>query len=232
MRKRGAPKKADVSLAVKDYLQWLLIDGWQSEPHQQNQNFAERRYQDVKRLAYKILDRTGAPMRYACFVYNHTAANSLDWKTPMSILTGAAPDISVLLRFTFYEKVYYKTSPESLGYFVGISENVGHAMTYKILNPETNSIIFRSEVRSAYSPNDPNWHLTPSDAEESTPPTIIKSRSDNFKIDSSSDSFKSIVYSSVDESDDDNALVNNKDLIGRTFLLAPDDKGHPSSYYC
>ena len=150
----------------------------------------------------------------------------------MSILTGAAPDISVLLRFTFYEKVYYKTSPESLGYFVGISENVGHAMTYKILNPETNSIIFRSEVRSADSSTDPNRHLTPSDGEELTPPTIIKSRSDNFKIDSSSDSFKSIVYSSVDESDDDNALVNNKDLIGRTFLLAPDDKGHPSSYYC
>ena len=120
-------------------------------------NVAERRYQDVKRLANKILDRTGAPpslwllaMRYACFVYNHTAVSSLDWKTPMSILTGITPDISVLLRFAFYEKVYYKTeepsfpsdSPESLGYFVGISENVGHAMTYKILNPETNSIIF------------------------------------------------------------------------------------------
>ena len=44
VRKRGAPNKlvsdrakAEVSSAVKDYLRWLLIDNWQSEPHWQNQ---------------------------------------------------------------------------------------------------------------------------------------------------------------------------------------------------
>ena len=64
-----------------------------------------------KRLANKLLDQTGAPpslwllaLGFACFVYNHTAVKSLSWKTPISVLTGVTPDISVLLRFSFYEK--------------------------------------------------------------------------------------------------------------------------------
>ena len=127
----------------------------QSEPYRQNQNPAERRYQDIKRLANTILDRTGAPndlwllaLRYASFVYNHTAVKSLNWKTPISVLTGITPD-SVLLRFAFYELVYFKNdepsfpseSPESLGRIAGIAEHVGHALTYKILDPSTNRII-------------------------------------------------------------------------------------------
>ena len=141
VRKRGALSKlvsdraqAQVSKAVKDYLRWLMIDDWQSEPHRQNQNTAERRYQDIKRLANRILDRTNAPpslwllaLRYTSFVYNYTAVESLGWETPLFVLTGTTPDISVLLRFIFYEKVFYKTeephfpsdSPESLRYMVG-----------------------------------------------------------------------------------------------------------------
>ncbi|CAJ1938442.1 unnamed protein product [Cylindrotheca closterium] len=239
VRKRGAPSKlvsdraqAEVSKAVKDYLRWLCIDDWQSEPHRQNQNPAERRYQDIKRLANRILDQTGAPpslwllaLRYASFVYNHTAVQSLGWLTPIQVLTGITPDISVLLRFAFYEKVYYRTeepsfpsdSPESIGYMVGIAEHVGHAMTYKILNPETNKILFRSEIRSAASPNDPNKRLDPSDGEELPSPTVIKSKSDNVK---------SVVYSSDDESDKKDVVVENKDLIGRTFLMQPNEEGH------
>ena len=122
VRKRGAMSKlvsdsatSETSKAVQDYLRWLVIDDWQSEPYRQNHNPAERRYQDIKRLANTILDRTGAPnnlwllaLRYASFVYNHTAVKSLDWKTPISVLTGITPDISVLLRFAFYELVYFK----------------------------------------------------------------------------------------------------------------------------
>src|SRR6056300_1992305 len=113
VRRRGAPNKlvndsakAEISQAVKDYLQWLVIDDWQSEPHRQHQNPAERRYQDIKRLTNRLLDRTGAPpecwllaLSYASFVYNHTAVKSLNWKTPIEMLTGTTPDISVLLRF-------------------------------------------------------------------------------------------------------------------------------------
>ena len=229
VRQRGAPNKlisdsakAETSQAVKDYLRWLVIGDWQSQPHCQNQNPAERRYQDVKRMANTLLDRTGAPsncwllaLQYACFVFNHTAVPSLNWLTPLQVLNGSTPDISVLLRFQFYEPVYYKTeepsfpsdSPEALGYMVGISENVGHAMTYKILTADTHKIICRSELRSAINANDPNKHLTPPDGE--TPPNVIKSKFDNME----------------NKSSEPNALSDLNDLVGRTFLLKPTEDG-------
>ena len=87
IRCRGAMAKLisdsaqlEISNKVKDILRNLMISDWQSEPHQQHQNPAEQRYQDVKRLANTLLDRTGAPpslwflaMTYACFILNHTA---------------------------------------------------------------------------------------------------------------------------------------------------------------
>ena len=39
----------EISKRVKDLLRSMFIKSWQSEPHKQNQNFAERQYQDVKR---------------------------------------------------------------------------------------------------------------------------------------------------------------------------------------
>ena len=45
VRKRGAMSKlvsdsatSETSKAVQDYLRWLVIDDWQSEPYRQNQN--------------------------------------------------------------------------------------------------------------------------------------------------------------------------------------------------
>ncbi|CAJ1968472.1 unnamed protein product [Cylindrotheca closterium] len=54
-----------------------------------------------------------------------------------------------------------------------------------------------------------------SDGEELAPPTKIKS-SDNQTI-------KTVVYSSEDESDIEDVLLGNWDLIGQTFLLSPDE---------
>jgi len=69
INKRGAMSKlisdraqVEISKKVQDILRHLVIDSWQSEPHQQHQNYAERRYQDVKRLTSKLLDWTGAPI--------------------------------------------------------------------------------------------------------------------------------------------------------------------------
>jgi hypothetical protein len=75
--------------------------------------------------------------KYVCFVLNFTASASLNWCTPMEILTGYTPDISPLLSFLCWEPVYFKladasfpsNSREQRGRFVGISEHVGHAMT-------------------------------------------------------------------------------------------------------
>ena len=38
-------------------------------------------------------------------------------------------------------------STEAYGHFVGISENAGHDMTFKILTSNTNKVFYHSEVR-------------------------------------------------------------------------------------
>jgi hypothetical protein len=155
IQRHGAPSKlvsnctqVEISGRVKDILRSLIIGNWQSEPHQQHQNPAERKYQDVKRLSNTIMDRTGLPpqtwllvLMYVCFVLNFTASATLNWRTPIEILTGFTPDISPLLSFQWWESVYFKLDDASFppnlrewrGRFVGISEHVGHAMTYMIL---------------------------------------------------------------------------------------------------
>ena len=40
-------------------------------------------------------------------------------------------------------------STESQGLFVGVSENAGHTMIFKILTPDTNKILHTSNVRAA-----------------------------------------------------------------------------------
>jgi hypothetical protein len=72
------------------------------------------------------------------------AVPSLGHKTPFERAFGITPDISNLLQFYFYQPVVYldtndpsyPKSKELYGYWVGIAENVGDALTYKILTPE------------------------------------------------------------------------------------------------
>ena len=136
-----------------------------------------------------ILDRTGSPshvwllcLMYVCFILNMTASLALNGAVPIQRATGSTNDISPLLRFHWYEPVYYKldnsdfpsSSRELKGRFVGIAENVGHAMTFKILTDDTQKIIYRSNVRSALDPSAPNLRMDLLDGEEI--PQIIKSR--------------------------------------------------------
>src|SRR5215207_9774189 len=76
--------QVEISNKVQDILRNYIIKDWQSEPHHQNQNAAEHRYQDAKRLANTLLDRTGAPpslwllaLTYACMIMNLTANASI-----------------------------------------------------------------------------------------------------------------------------------------------------------
>ena len=83
---RGAPNKlvsdrtqVIVSNNVLDILRTFCIKNWQSEPHQQQQNPAERRFQTIKTAANRVLDRSGAPpdtlllrLKYVCYLLNHT----------------------------------------------------------------------------------------------------------------------------------------------------------------
>jgi hypothetical protein len=155
--------KAKISEHVKDILRTYCIKDWQSEPYKGNQNFAEHGWKDTKTRFNNAMNANGVPsnvwlllLAYICEIQNHTAVESLKWRTPTEWLLGYTPDITIFLQFRFYEPIYYapydakfpSDSSESLGRFVGIGQNVGHAMTFEILTAN-DKIIHRSVVRSA-----------------------------------------------------------------------------------
>jgi hypothetical protein len=100
---------------------------------------------------------------YVCFLLNHTWCEPVD-DIPIRMSTGSTNDISPLLCFHFWEPVYYmfddsdfpSVSREKHGHFVGISESVRHAMTFKILMDDTLKVIHQSNVRSALNPHAKN----------------------------------------------------------------------------
>ena len=140
--------------------------------------------------------------------------SSLNWTTPLQMLLGSTPDISALLRFAWWEPVYYKlddsdfpsASPERLGRFVGIAEHVGHTMTFHILTDDTHRVLCCSNVRSALDPDSANLRAASPDGEDS--PEIIKS-----VIPAGGSRRSSLQY------------VDPTDLIGRTFLTEPQADG-------
>jgi hypothetical protein len=81
---------------------------------------------------------------YVCFLLNNTWCEVVD-DIPIHMSMGSTNDISPLLCFHFWVPVYYKLddsdfpsdSREKRGHFVGISESVRHAMTFKILTDDT-----------------------------------------------------------------------------------------------
>ena len=83
-----------------------------------------------------------------------------------------------MLRLNFWEHVFFNTEdasfpsdiPEERRRFMGISENVDHDVTFKILYVSTNKIINRSNVRSGNDNKYPNLRAYPA-----TSPEIIKS---------------------------------------------------------
>ena len=229
IRQRGAPNKlisdralVEISNKVLDILRTLFISAWQSEPKQQHQNPAERRIQTVKDICNRIMDRVGAPahtwllcLMYVCYLLNHTYNDTIK-DVPLNRLTGTTVDISPLLRFHFWQKVYYKAventfpseSKEGVGYIVGISEHVGPMMTWKILTNDTLKVLYRSQIRP-FSTKDINLRASLIEGEDD-PITkekiakIVKSRSDK-NGESDSDQTNTPIFSP-------------HDLIGRTFL--------------
>ena len=94
------------------------------------------------------------------------------WQNTICALTGKAPDISIILLFTFYQPVFYdqqfpSESEERAGYWVGFGEHCGDAMTHKLLEHEAKKIIYRSAVRPKKS-STPNHRLAPEGGEVST----------------------------------------------------------------
>ena len=114
---------------------------------------------------------------YVCFVLNNAFSDIIQ-STPLHQAYITNNDISPLLYFSFYEPVYYlvdeatfpSNSKELRRRWVGVSENVGHFMTSKILTDDTHRIIHRSNIRSAADPNSRNLRL---DLLNDEPPGVI-----------------------------------------------------------
>jgi hypothetical protein len=73
-------------------------------------------------------------------------------------IKGGKPDISHILMFYWFEPVLYLDlvskfqsleTTERPGYFVGFADNVGDALTFKILKNDLVTVLHRSVVRSA-----------------------------------------------------------------------------------
>jgi hypothetical protein len=101
-------------------------------------------------------------------------------QSPIAFSTGNLNDISPILQFSFWEPVYYLSDPtdrqfpgtsdERRGHYVGISENIGHSMTFIIITDDTNTRIERSIVRSALQKKTANLREDPLSDD-----TVIKS---------------------------------------------------------
>ena len=258
IRKRGAMNriisdsaKAEISERVKEILRTFIINDRQSEGNKQWQNFAERGWRDTKSWTNNVLNISGAPaycwllaLEYVCHLQNHVAYASLGWRTPTEWLQGYTPDISPLIQFIFYEPVFYRKhadkfpsdSTECIGRFVGISENVGNPMTYKVLT-EHLKVVSKGEVRTATKGGayqnlraqpDPE-ELPDEEVDEqvrefrknfqrdvTTDPAVLKFRD---KID------REIVHSKANCPESELPSVDIKGLVGRTFITNPDDDG-------
>ena len=123
-------------------------------------------------------------LQYICVVLNHLASPTLQGICPVRALEGTTPDISFMLHFSFYEGVYYRidssepdlnfpsSSNEKKGYWVGLADNQGDRLTWRILTEDTQKIIICSGVRSALRTTT-NQHLASPSGEETTLPFPI-----------------------------------------------------------
>jgi hypothetical protein len=106
--------KVAIGKAVKEILWIYSIKDHQSKPRYQHQNYAKRRIQELKRVVNQILDRSGAPpemwllcLLYVIYLTNRLAVDSLGGKSPYEAAFNQKPDTSTLLKYFFYQQVYY-----------------------------------------------------------------------------------------------------------------------------
>ena len=91
--------------------------------------------------------------------------------SPYMMATGRSDDISALMCFRFNEPVYClvdselqkfpSESKEVRARWVGVSENLGGPMTWKVVTEKTQKILCRSAIRTALDPSLRNLSLDP-----------------------------------------------------------------------
>jgi hypothetical protein len=170
-----------------------------------------------------------------CFVLNNAFSEVIQ-STPLRQAYGTDNDISPMLYFSFYKPVYYlvnettfpSKSKELRGRWVGVSENVGHFMTHKILTDDTRRIIHRSNIRSVADPHARNLRLDPLNDK---PPEVIRSLHKASPASDHREDFSLHFMEPTDENPerpstgDDTVIVDPQELLGRTFLMDTQEDG-------
>ena len=136
--------------------------------------------------------------------------------------------------YATYDQHFPSESEERAGYWVGFGEHCGDAMTHRILDLDTQKIIYRSAVRPKKS-STPNHRLAPHGGEVSTSSDPsedkISSGSPLGSTEGSSTEQKAptVFIRSRDEENPSGSkpmpTFDPSDLIGRTFLLPPEENG-------
>ena len=244
--------KYEISQRVTDLLLSLFIQDYQSEPYHQHQNKAENHFGPDKCYSNTVMNTSGCPaccwllcLQNICVVLHHLASPTLQGICPVQALEGTTPDISFMHHFSFYEPVYYRiessepdfhfpsSSNEKNGYWVGFADNPGDRLSWRILTEDTQKIIICSGIQSALRTTT-NQRLASPSGEGTTLPFSIpypQQSTNSLPIDpfdESTPNFEQFVKSQSGEDEDHPIHMANIDipnLLGRFFLLPPDDNG-------
>ena len=108
-----------------------------TEPHNPQQNYAERKIQELKKDLNILMDRTNTPIKlwfycldYLTILHNHRAQKTLHWKTPIEVGFGETPDISNLIQFRWYDLLYYY---DPLSEYPDSKEQIGRLLVLPLL---------------------------------------------------------------------------------------------------
>ena len=136
--------------------------------------------------------------------------------------------------YATYNQHFHSEGEERAGYWVGFGEHCGDAMTHKILDHDTQKIIYRSAVRPKKS-STPHHRLAPHGGEiyASAEPSEDKTSSGSplgFPEDYQPEQKAPTVF--IRSRDEENPsgskhmpTFDPSDLIDRTFLLPPEENG-------
>ena len=188
-------------------------------------------------------------LQYICVVLNYLASLPLQGICPVQALARTTPDISSMLHFSFYDSFYepfsYRiefsepdfhlpsSSNEKKGYWVGFTANQGDSLTWRTLTEDTQRIIICSGIQSALSTTTNQCLASPSGEGTTLPfPIPYPQQSKNsLPLDPFAEStanFEKFVNSQSGEDEDNTIPMANIDipnLLGRSFLLPPEDNG-------
>ena len=178
IREQGAPStlrrdnaKEEQSNDVLGIQRELYVKDQFSEAYNPQQNPVESNaIRWLKQASHKLMDRVGCPNSAWYFAVKYLAAihricyDKVIRMTPHQKRAGSTPDISAYLQFCFWDRVLYldheekwPSSNERAGYWVGVAENTGDALTYWILDDQTKRLLARSVVRPFHQNHRVHW---------------------------------------------------------------------------